>query len=110
MSSNFYEYFSLDEIKCDFQNDYCSWKPVASNPGSGFEYQRLTSQIINENGMTGPESAHSGSREDFFVFLTANGVGGGEKESAELKSAYFSTFQHPKECFQFWFNFEASFV
>ena len=92
-------------IVCDFGDDYCHWEVESSDEASGFIFERVTSQYLQNNGISGPEISHLGYADDPFVYVTANGTVDEKGFNTLLKSPLLNGRDHSEECFHFWFDF-----
>ena len=92
-------------IKCDFSADYCKWQVGATDEASGFVFVRTNSQQLNQDDIQGPESAHSGLEDDFFVFVTTKDTKDEPGYATTLESPYLIGSQHQEECMEFWFEY-----
>ena len=92
-------------IKCDFSADYCNWQVGATDEASGFVFVRTNSQQLNQDEIQGPESAHSGLEDDFFVFVTTKDTKDEPGYATTLESPYLIGSQHQEECMEFWFEY-----
>ena len=99
-----FAYFS-DVIVCDFGDDYCHWEVESSDEASGFTFERVTSEYLQNNGISGPEISHLGYADDPFVYVTANGTVDEKGFNTLLKSPLLNGRDHSEECFHFWFDF-----
>jgi hypothetical protein len=73
---------------------------------SGFFWNRINSESIDHDVMNGPNEDHLGSKENFFVFITAEHTESEQNVYANLQSSFLIGKQHPEECFKFWFEYQ----
>ena len=78
----------------------------ASDEKSGFVFERVNTDFLSQNGIMGPVvSAQSGTSDEPFVFVTANGTIDEEGFDTYLKSPFLNGLDHFEECVKFWFDF-----
>ena len=93
-----------DKLKCNFQEDFCSWQCTESNEKhSKFYFQRINSKELSEQQIIGPELSHLAEKDDYFAFISASNTETfgqiANLENAKLQSS---------SCLTFWFNFQVS--
>ena len=92
----------LAVLLCNFQNDFCGWQNVEDSPDH--KWERKTVEELSGENRIGPDTTFNGNLDNRFVI--AGNIGDSTDEAfASLKSPNFESFEHPQECFSFWFYF-----
>ncbi len=93
------KYFSLGDIKCDFEADFCGWNATGEDY---FLLKRENPASLQGQGLDGPKEDFSGNPEKFFVHVSALGL---ENEGwTILRTEMISNHEPPIACVKFWFQ------
>ena len=89
-------------ILCNLNEDFCGWENVQDSPDH--KWERKTVEELSGESRAGPDTTFDGDLANHFAI--AGNIGDSADEGfASLKSPFFESFEHPVECFSFWFYF-----
>ena len=96
---------SSDEIKCEFETDFCDWSSLHTALSPEFKYRRETAKGIQDAGYEGPPDDHEGRNDKYFVYARGEGDAKSGLTAGEvaLESPAFSQPEHPVECLEFYY-------
>lgn len=97
--------FTLDIIICTFEEDLCGFELNSIDNQEHWHFIRATSEELSNQGIVGPDLDYMGVKSGHFMLATDELKGHEEFAMAEMKSPYFKSSEHPKECLSFWFYF-----
>ena len=102
--------FSDDDVRCNFENDFCDWLSISSI--EAFSFQRVTWKTLAENGVIGPKLPsyvfdEKEAKNEFFLYLTPSNM---VFETTQQKAQIEHGLPNSSGCLKFWFDFNVSII